>query len=75
MTDKAGHAVREPRIRHDVTPGAPAEPPRRAVQVVLSPDWAMVLHRQQQLLNQNAEGVNLHIFRDAQGLVRIDLNE
>ena len=65
----------EPRIRYEVAPGAPAEQPRRAVRVVLPLDWVMVLHRQQQLLNQNAQGVSLRIFRDEQGLVRIDLDD
>ncbi len=74
MTDKAGHTVSEPRVRYEIK--LPNEQRQtRAVHVVLPSDWARVLHRQQQLLNQYADGVSLRIFRDEQGLVRIDLDD
>ncbi len=47
----------------------------RAVPIVVSLDWAQVLHRQQQLLNESESGVYLRIFRDEHGLVRISLND
>jgi hypothetical protein len=48
----------------------------RGVPMVISLDWAQVLTRQQQLLNESASSnVYLRIYRDEGGLVRIDLND
>ncbi len=62
----------EPKPSEQYQANPPEQP--RAVPLVLSLDWAQVLRRQQQLLNQNSD-IFVRIFRDENGLVRIDLND
>ena len=64
----------EPKPSTQYRSNPPAEDQARGVPLVVSLDWAQVLHRQQQLLNECESGVYLRIFRDEHGLVRIDLN-
>jgi hypothetical protein len=71
MTDKAGHATSEPRVRCEVTPGVPRSArPARAVHVVLPLDWAQAVRRLQQLHNEGYSLVRL--THDEQGQVRIE---
>ena len=64
----------EPKPGTQYRTGMPPERPC-SVPLVVSLDWAQVLHRQQQLLNEHGSGVYLRIYRDEGGLVRIDLND
>jgi hypothetical protein len=66
--------MKKPGAQRDERSGE-ASPQARAVPLVISLDWAQVLRRQQQLLNQSEEGVFLRLFRDEHGLVRIDLHD
>ena len=64
--------MNEPRIRYEETRIADRVGiDRKAVRVMLPVDWAHVLYRQQQLLNDNESGVSLRIFRDENGCVRV----
>ena len=65
----------EPRIRYEVTPGAPSEPTTsaRAVRVTLPLDWAQAVRRLQQLHNQGYMLVRM--IDDDQGRVRIEPHE